>query len=475
MRRQPHYRNVVSSSTFLGVVPVHPTFGKPHIANTELAHLFSDTFDHSYVAPVMNAAMDHKVFMRYNTYGCVYNQDILRKAQAWTRRRFFTHMQAPLSTHEEVIANMDFSTSPGYPYNQFYGSKAELIESHGSLWLQKAYDHFITKQPYAGVWKQSLKTELRPVGKDPRGILSDSMDQVYIKSRFFLGQNLGFYSSVFRTPSAVGISREHGEWHALYTALSVFDRGSDMDYRKFDSGMIRALLEGVRDLRKAAIPDYQAWARPMLDPLYESIIQSVTVLSSGDVWQKEGGNPSGSVNTVVDNTLVCDTLHNYAFIALNPGRSFEDMEKNVVHFVYGDDNTYTWSPDVNMDPDAIAKVVSATFGYTTTHGGIRHPRDLTFLSAGFKEWTTPWGSKRMVPSYDRTKMVHHVVSGPRTDSYSTFERLCSLKRLLCFDDYITTRIDQMLHKLKPEIPDSVWTSMYVTTADAQLAHVTPSN
>lgn len=464
-----------SSSTFLGGVSLHPTFGKPYVADPELLSLFSDTYDKSYVSPVMNIAMDHKVFMRYNSFSSSYDPQILRKAQMWTRRRFLHHMQTSLSTHEEVVQNMDFTTSPGYPYNQFFPTKAHIAESYGTLWLQAAYEAFIS-DPYAGVWKQSLKTELRPAGKDPRGILSDSMDQVYIKSRFFLGQNLGFYGSVFRTPSAVGISREHGEWHALFCALNRFEKGSDIDYHKYDSGMIRILLEGVRDLRKEAIPDFQAWAKPYIDPLYESIIQSVAVLASGDVWQKEGGNPSGSVNTVVDNSLVCDTLTNYTFIVLNPGKTFDDMEDNVVHFVYGDDNTYSWSDSVDMHPDSFGAVVSAAFGYGITHNGVRPIKDLTFLSAGFAEWTTPWGSVRMVPVYDRVKMVHHVVAGPKAnDNIATFERLCSLKRLLCFDSYIVERIDRALHDLKPFVPDSIWSSMYLSAHQAKLAHVSPDN
>jgi len=163
--------------------------------------------------------------------------------------------------------------------------------------------------------------------------------------------------------------------------------------------------------------------------LYDDIVHSVIVLENGELIQKHTGNPSGSANTIVDNTMILFRLFAYAWIELVENKfgkanaasyaaaitddvskrnyegdvfgSYEDFMSNVEAALNGDDNTFTVS-QLCVDwfnPKTIAPIWSGIG--ITTKTPCEEPRalkDVQFLSQGFREDQGIW---LPVPDTDR--------------------------------------------------------------------------
>jgi len=395
----------------------------------------------TYGVPTFTAEDNRKAFARYDAVEGSFDKNVLDKAASWAYRVWVSYMRRPQATHEEVIANFDWSTSPGYPYTLMWSSKRDVFLQYGSDWLRNSYDYWI-KTPYQGLFKNFLKEEVRQRGKDTRGILAGPLDISYIMARLFLAQNEGFYSSYLKTPSAVGISRDGLEWNMLFRKLFKYDIGSDIDIKKFDSKMLEVLMLTLCELRKAFLTEDQADLKPAFDAAYDILINTLCIVE-GEVLQKRGGNPTGSVNTVVDNTLVLFIIMAYAFIILNPGATLHDFLTKVMMAMYGDDFTNTHSKEVNFHPDAISKVLKEAFGYECVHDGEKSVMELTFLSAFFKKEMFS-GMEFAVPLFDQEKMASHAIYGQKKDPHKEFQRIASLRNINCFDTHLVAKFDEWL-------------------------------
>jgi hypothetical protein len=130
--------------------------------------------------------------------------------------------------------------------------------------------------------------------------------------------------------------------------------------------------------------------RKRLEAVYESIVHSVIVLENGELIQKHTGNPSGSSNTIVDNTMILFRLFAYAWIVICNSRkmkpNYSDYMCQVEAALNGDDNTFTVSDLVVgwFNPPAI-KIIWSGIGVTTNtpSDAARPLRDVSFLSQGF--------------------------------------------------------------------------------------------
>jgi len=124
--------------------------------------------------------------------------------------------------------------------------------------------------------------------------------------------------------------------------------------------------------------------------IYEALVETVMVLEDGCLVQKNTGNPSGSSNTIVDNTLILERLFAYAFIVLSNEQNVNPLytyyQDNVEAAMNGDDNTYTCSNEVVgwFHPSNVGRVWSAIG--VTTKTPCETPRkveECSFLSNGF--------------------------------------------------------------------------------------------
>jgi hypothetical protein len=147
---------------------------------------------------------------------------------------------------------------------------------------------------------------------------------------------------------------------------------------------------------------------------YRNLVNTVVICPDGVLVMKLTGNPSGSVNTINDNTLILYTLLAYAWIRVTPQelRSLASFEAHTAKALVGDDNTWTVS-DVAHEYYNARSVIAEwkLLGVTTTTDSMepRKPSELDFLSAH-----TVFSHGQAVPVYDRTKLMTSLLYANRT-------------------------------------------------------------
>lgn len=277
-------------------------------------------------------------------------------ACSWMKTHFWPSMaKSRVLTFEEVLAGTDQSGSPGFPWNQYNSTCDQFVISDDYMYVEKYWQQ--SRKSLDGafcVWNSFLKEELRKISKieagDIRQINGCPVEFKLAMNRYCLDMNERFYRGHLQTASCVGVNKFRGGWNRVYGKLAAHPVGLCADVKKWDSHYPRMLFEAVRDFRFECL-DTKHQTRTNWDQfknLYEQIIRSPTILSWGEVLETRLGNPSGSPNTVVDNTLGLFALVAYCWIrscrAQGHQRDYVDFCDNVRLCLYGDDNTYSGSP-----------------------------------------------------------------------------------------------------------------------------------
>lgn len=151
--------------------------------------------------------------------------------------------------------------------------------------------------------------------------------------------------------------------------------------------------------------------------VYETIVYAYIVLISGTVIRKRTGNPSGSSNTVVDNTLILFLLLCYCWIILVPEEmnNYACFMQNVEALLYGDDNTFSVSDEAVKYFNAITiSEVLKTLGLSLTAGDDKWTAksifEVKFLSNAFVRHGEMFFPK---PDYD--KLLCSLLYGSRVN------------------------------------------------------------
>jgi len=139
--------------------------------------------------------------------------------------------------------------------------------------------------------------------------------------------------------------------------------------------------------------------------VYRNIINSLIITPEGVIVIKKGGNPSGSINTITDNTFVLYALMAYAWIQLVglEKASHEEFERNTAKALCGDDNTWTvsdWAHKFYNARTVIAEWDKIGVSTTTDSLDPRPPEELDYLSA-----RTVYVDNVAVPVYSREKLM----------------------------------------------------------------------
>jgi hypothetical protein len=337
-------------------------------------------------------------------------------AWEWTEKAYFPYMgNSRIISCEEAIRDLDMQTSCGYPFNLFYKSKAELFEKDLDFptFLQHDWDIEMLQPNYFFLWINSLKEEIRPEEKTKlnkiRTFTSSALDGTVQGKRLFDDMNKKMNDSHLKTASAIGMSPYEGNWDKLYRKLAVFENGFALDESEYDSSLRSFMMWGCARLRWHMLRDEDRTPENLIrfKNYYRNLVNSLIITPEGVVVMKQGGNPSGSVNTINDNTLILDTLMAYAWIRCCRKKDipidYGEFHLNTARALVGDDNT--WTVSNYALPFYNAKSVIAiwgTLGITTTTDTDepRHPRDLDFLSAKSLNY---FGI--MIPIYNREKLL----------------------------------------------------------------------
>lgn len=276
--------------------------------------------------------------------------------QAWALSREYVikHFGVGCMKSSRVVSQevarqeMNKQSSPGYPHNIVYRTKAKMYADVKHSSITNDYFAMIARsqeeQEWKPIWMVSEKVELRPLDKiaanSIRTFTASPVEHSEALNRMCLDQNNRFYATHGQTWSFVGANKYNGGFHTLYNMLRKHSNAFELDESQYDSSLFARALAEMADIRFEFLhnDDKTPENHNRFLNLYESIIHTLMVMQNGELLQKHTGNPSGSANTIVDNTIILFRLLSYAWIVANK----ENRKKNKLL------SEILNSPDVNL-------------------------------------------------------------------------------------------------------------------------------
>jgi hypothetical protein len=383
-------------------------------------------------------------------------------AANWLERHFGPYMsRSKVKTLEEVIANLDMTTSPGYPWTRKFATKKELFEWDGvKAWLEEDWERLANDPDYTAIFGNSLKEEVRSMDKilanSIRTFTAGPVEMTVHGNRLFEDMNEKLYASHLRTASVVGFTNMYGGWNALIKKLLRFSKGHEFDISQYDSSHKAFMSWTLAHFRWKMLDD-EFRTQEMLNRLltyYSNLINTVIITSEGVFVRKLAGNPSGSVNTIADNTLLLYLLLAYTWIRVAPEgkRNYTAFDEELVLCLCGDDNTCSASEEAlsfwtveNLTREF--KLLGLTL--TSEHIEPQPVENLGFLSAH-----TAFMYGMAIPIYDRGKLLTSLLYSERPDDPSyTLIRACALLRVGWADvelrHYMRNLISYLMDRFDP--------------------------
>jgi hypothetical protein len=424
--------------------------------------LFEDetdkTVDRSqYGLPVPNIQASYRSLAKYAKKQPALDESqvqCLTTAFDWLEKQFGPHMQnSRVKTLKEVVAGLDMSTSPGFPWNKKYATKKELIDNWEGfeLYMEEDWQLLATDVRYTAVFGNSLKEEIRTVEKiksnSIRTFTAGPIEMTIHGNRLFEDMNEKFIASHLQTASVVGFTPLKGGWNQLYNKLHRFKRGFALDESEYDSSLRAHIMWACANFRwnmlRKEDKTEENYAR--LVTYYRNLVNTLIITAEGVFVMKQGGNPSGSVNTISDNTLILYILISYAWLRTAPAgmRNYQSFNEKLELALCGDDNT--WTIDEKAMEFFNARSVIAQWGpigITTTTDSLepRMLEELDFLSA-----TTVFVDGIAIPHYNSDKLLTSLLYSKKpNDPSMTLVRACALLRVGWADEALTTYLKELV-------------------------------
>jgi len=180
--------------------------------------------------------------------------------------------------------------------------------------------------------------------------MGSPLEHVMVCMMYCWIMNEQFYRSANKHWSFVGATKYHRGINMLFSRLMKHPNAFSLDESAYDATLAARLLGDLVDFRFEMLEKKLQTQENynVLRSLYRDIIHSYTVCTEGEVFLKHTGNPSGSANTIVDNTLILYRLLAYAWLKLAPEdmKQQQQFEENVEAALNGDDNLWTCSDKV---------------------------------------------------------------------------------------------------------------------------------
>lgn len=409
---------------YIGRVKRNVVYKEKEIINIPLVNfLQSEGTDvpSSYRYAIATKAAEYKSIAKYDRTQPVFNQESMQVAENWLFMHFYPSMSnATISGVSEVLTEMNMSSSPGFPDNAEFGNKRDMLEVKGEEFLHEYVDKALKENDYPEpFWNGSLKLEMRPAEK----VLQNKL-RTFTASPFrfsvllnvvCLAMNVAFYAAghLGEVWSCVGISKYNRGWDKIAKRLRKHPNVFELDVSSFDASLFRFLFQIIAKFRNACLGG--KWTK-LMNRLYDTIVFAVIVLISGTVIRKKTGNPSGSANTVVDNTLILFLLLAYCWVELAPDDlrfNYAAFMENVEALLYGDDNTFSVSNKAVSFYNAInISKVFRTLEIEVTAGDdiwtSRSIYEVKFLSNKFVEY-----NNMFFPCPDYDKLMCSLIYGSR--------------------------------------------------------------
>lgn len=339
-----------------------------HYAKVDDLNRFVDTFclchfgKHSeelyklYRMTECNSQAGYKGFFKYNRQQPVFDQQCYNESFRWMEHHFQPWMdESDLLSYTEIVTQMDKRTSPGFPWIKIGLTKREVLQ-YGWFWTYLLFFLQCCKwsEDQIVFFMNNVKFELRLLEKllenKMRVFMGSPLEHVMITMMYCWIMNEKFYHTAGKHWSFVGATKYHRGIHILFSRLNKHPNAFSLDETAYDASLAASLLNDLVDFRWGCLKRGLRTKESLnvLRTLYREIIHSVTVCTEGEVFLKHTGNPSGSANTIVDNTLILYRLMAYAWLRLAPDdmKTQECFENNVEAALNGDDNLWTCSDKV---------------------------------------------------------------------------------------------------------------------------------
>lgn len=322
---------------------------------------------------------------------------MFEEAFSWMSLHFSEMRNSRSSSTLDAINLANKQSSCGFPWDDAYVNKEKFFNSEAVSVLDFMYDDIITSpNKYVPIYTVHTKHEMRPCSKldcippKHRTFTAAPVEHSVMCNRMCMEMNEKFYE--LTGFSMVGKSKFQRGWSDLYSRLYTPDAFNySLDETQYDASLSAYCLRFIHKFRESCliadtVTELDA-AKVRLSWVYDNIINTVLLLETGEFVQKQLGNPSGSSNTVIDNTLALFLLFSFAFIKLARNNkfiySYDLFLANVKAALFGDDNIYTttlqWFSAAN-----IAEVWSEIGVITKSEFPTSVPLDqLSFCSQGF--------------------------------------------------------------------------------------------
>ncbi len=326
------------------------------------------TYYSKYVDPLPNfVAYDHSVqtldsFQKALAKYFVPKDDYLwddhwEIAESLLHRLFSPHVSGSRKGNLEFsIHSLDLSRSPGPQWKGLCDNKLDFVSKAPCLsYLARFYeDLFLPGGGYC-LWATFLKDEIRDQARidlhKTRIFICAPVEHficmdVYCRD---FNQKLIDAHSHPRLPSSVGIDLYHGGMDRLFRQLIRFPTKMCADVSGWDTIFKRIWFQVIIRLRYETLLNHTPRDLLALCNLYSTIIDTPTVLPDGCVITLPG-QPSGQLNTAIDNTLGLTLAFLWVFSSLNPRVKF--VEQLFIK-CYGDDSVISHSLPVT--PNQVAQ------------------------------------------------------------------------------------------------------------------------
>ncbi|QLC36607.1 polyprotein [Stylosanthes mosaic-associated virus 2] len=237
-----------------------------------------------------------------------------------------------------ILEDMNVKAAMGAQYagkkeDHFNDVPIEQIQYEHAVSLQRLHER------KKGIWKGSLKAELRPIEKvklNKTRVFTAAPYDVLLGAKTCVDSfNHKFYETNTQGgPWTVGINKFNKGWHKLMSLLPegwIYGTG---DGSQFDSSIHPIFMNQVLFIRKHFMEN-DTFGVKCLENLYHQIIWTPVLAPDGSVLQKMKGNNSGQPSTVVDNTLIVMIATEYH--AEKVGVCIEEMDTFFKYFCNGDD------------------------------------------------------------------------------------------------------------------------------------------
>lgn len=390
--------------------------------------------------PVPNEEAAYKSLAKYGKDILPMSQEdvsLMNKAWNFAVRHFGVYMQEskvlPLADAKQ---RMDMSTSTGVPFSNLFKTKKELFEGDSEIdcWLEKDWELLAQDPNWTCCFVNSLKEELRLEEKilenSMRTFLAGSLDATAHGTRLFADMNEKLYSAYLVSASAIGMSPYGGNWNRMVRKLKIFPNGYALDESQYDSSLRAYLMWGCAWLRWQMLAEVDRTSANLMriKTYYRNLVSTLVVTPEGNLVMKKTGNPSGSVNTISDNTIILYVLLAFAWLKMCPREmgTYDAFEAHTSKALVGDDNTWTVSDEAHefFSGPTVIQCWKA-LGITTTTDSLkpRKAEELDFLSA-----RTVFLDGLAVPLYDREKLLSSLLYAPilHHTPATTLERVAAM-------------------------------------------------